>query len=581
MRLVLVTPLSLVALTAAKCYEPTLAHLPPDYDVEHPILRNAFGHLKALLTIAASAPEHDANSFSVEITSSKQSLWAHHHTARERNASRPDIPAVNGDALYRIASVTKCFTVLGILQQHAAGTLSLDDPVDTFFEGMRGENKGSIPWKDITLRSLASQLSGIPREFTLSDFISVPAHSPSSPANLGLPPLSREGHGLPDCVEYASHNETVCTGDDLVDTITTRKPLFAPNQQSTYSNLAFELLGLVIANVTNQTYESYINDAIFEPLGMTKSTLKTPPDSAGVIPSGPGYWEYDEGVQAPTGGIFSSSSDLSRFLRYVLTHYNALTTSANWMQPASPTRGVRSFYGMPWEIFHSDRVLLNTQRTVRFVTKGGGQPGYSSIIMVLPEYDLGITILVAGPPTLLEKLQEASAEVVRAAEQLAILELQQRYSGTFVSPDPSLNSSITLTADHRGLIIEEFISNSTDVPRKILPMLAGPDVGETTVFQLVPTLLYQDEKEQQGERWRFVMLNQRSEEDQDIFDDFCSENLDVLLYAGLPFNEVVFWTGPGGRINDLHLTGFRADLTRIIARAEPESFDSQQESMEL
>ena len=112
-------------------------------------------------------------------------------------------------------------------------------------------------------------------------------------------------------------------------------------------------------------------------------------------------------------------------------------------------------------------------------------------------------------------------------------------------------------------------------------MLAGPDVGETTVFQLVPTLLYQDEKEQQGERWRFVMLNQRSEEDQDIFDDFCSENLDVLLYAGLPFNEVVFWTGPGGRINDLHLTGFRADLTRIIARAEPESFDSQQESMEL
>jgi CubicO group peptidase (beta-lactamase class C family) len=581
MRLVLFAQCFLLACGAAKCYEPTVAHPPPEYDADHPILRTAFDHLKALLTITVAAPEHDTNSFSIEITSSKQSLWAHHHTARERNASRPDNPVVNGDALYRIASVTKCFTALGILQQHAAGNLSLDDPVDKFFEGMRGEHRGNIPWKDITLRSLASQLSGIPREFTLSDFIHVPADSPTAPVNLGLPPLSPEGLGLPECHEYSSQPETACTGDELVNAITAREPLFAPNQQSTYSNLAYELLGLVISNVTNQTYDAYIRDAIFAPLGMSKSTLKTPPDSAGVIPSGPRYWDIDEGVQAPTGGIFSSSSDLSKFLRYVLTHYNAITPAVNWMQPASPTRGVHSFYGMPWEIFHSDRVLLTSRRAVRFVTKGGGQPGYSSIVMVLPEYDLGITILVAGTPNLLAKVQEASAEVVRAAEQLAVLQLQQRYAGTFVSPDSSLNTTITLTADHRGLIIEEFISNATDVPSKILPWLVGPEQSKSSVFQLVPTLLYQDEKEQQGERWRFIMVDKRLEEEEDIFDEFCSENVDLLMYAGQPFNEIVFWKGPNGMVNDIHLTGFRANLTRIIAHVESESHDSQQESMEL
>ncbi|KAF2688546.1 beta-lactamase/transpeptidase-like protein [Lentithecium fluviatile CBS 122367] len=565
---------SLLALVQAKCYEPTVAHPLPEYDAAHPILRNAFAHIKALLTIAVQAPEYATNSFSVQVTSSKESLWAHHHTARERNASRPDIPEVNGDALYRIASITKAFTVLGILQLHAAGNLSLEDPIDKFFEGLRGERSGSIPWGDITLRSLASQLSGIPREFAQSDMINAP--SGLTPEDYGLPPVSRKG--LLECDEYSPDYEKACTADDLIRTITAREPLFAPNQQSTYSNVAFELLGLVISNVTNQTYDAYINEAIFKPLHMSKSTLKTPPDSAGVIPSGPEYWDVDEGVQAPTGGIFSSSSDLSKFLRYVLTHYNGITTSANWILPASPGRGVRSYYGMPWEIFHTDRVLLNSQRAVRFVTKGGGLPGYSSIIIILPEYDLGITILVGGPPALFERLQEiVTTELVRAAEQLAILQLQQRYLGTFISPDPSLNSSLVLTADHRGLVLEKFISNSSDVMGTLFPQFFGPDRAKNMYFPLVPTLLYRDEKKQKGERWRFVYADKRTDAEPEVWDDFCPDNIDLLQYAGKPFNELVLWEGPNGIINDIQLTGFRANLTRIIVGADSEG----RENLEL
>jgi CubicO group peptidase (beta-lactamase class C family) len=584
MRLVSLAQLTIFGLSAAKCYEPLLAFPPPEYDVEHPILRTAFDHLRALLTIAVDAPEHDRNSFSVEITSSKRSLWSHHHTARERNASRPDIPTVNGDALYRIASVTKAFTVLGIFQQHVVGNLSLDDPVDKFFEGLRAEQKGNIPWKDITLRSLASQLSGIPREFAISDSFRAPPDSPGGGLSMGLPPLSPEDPDLPDCREYAPHDEadTACTGEDLIKSITTREPLFAPNQQSSYSNLAFELLGLVISNVTNKTYEAYIQDAIFEQLDMSKSTFRTPPDNAGVIPSGQAYWDLDEGVQAPTGGIFTSSSDLSKFMRYVLTHFNAITTSTNWIQPASMSRGMQAYYGMPWEIFYTDRILLNTKRVVRLITKSGDMPGYSSVVITLPEYDLGITILVAGPPGLREKIQElVSTGVVRAAEQLAILQLQERYAGTFISPDPSLNSSVVLTVDHRGLIMKKFISNSTDVPAKVLPGMLGPDRAKTAIYQLVPTLLYQDEKKQEGERWRFVFVEERTDGEHEIFDDMCWEMVDLMLYGGLPFNEVILYRGPNGRVDDLHLTAFRANLTRIIHNVEPGTHADQQDSMEL
>lgn len=153
-----------LGLVSATCYEPSQAHPLPNFDPDDVLLKNAFANIETALNLVAAASEFDSTSFSVEVTSSRESLWAQHHTARERNASRPDVPVVNGDANYRIASITKAFTVLGILYQHKAGNLDLDDTLDNYLAELKEEQEGSVPWKDITLRSLASQLSGIPRE---------------------------------------------------------------------------------------------------------------------------------------------------------------------------------------------------------------------------------------------------------------------------------------------------------------------------------------------------------------------------------------------------------------------------------
>jgi CubicO group peptidase (beta-lactamase class C family) len=568
--------LCLVVRSSAKCGENMVAHPPPEYDASHPLLRDAFAHISTSLDIIIGDPEYNSTSFSVEVTSSKETLWAYHHTARERNESRPDIPHVNGEALYRIASITKTFTVLGILKQHEAGNLSLDDPVDKYIEDLRGKQNGSIPWHDITLRSLASQLSGLPREFGQSDLINPQSYGPFTAEEVGLPPVSQDG--LLKCDEYSDNFDTPCTADDLLRMLKNFDPLFAPNQQSSYSNVAFELLGLVIQNVTNQTFESYIDEAIFKPLDMTKSTFSLPPDSAGVIPLKPHYWDVDEGVQNPTGGIYSSSTDLSKYLRYILTHFNSITTSLNWMNMVSPSKDLHTFYGMPWEIFQSDRILSNSQRTVRFVTKGGGLPSYTSLIILVPEYDLGITLLLAGPPNFFSKLLEmVSVQVVRAAEQLAISQLEQLYAGNFVAPDPHLNSSMTLAADHRGLFIEKFISNGTDVFNERLAKFVG---SKKLLIRMVPTLLYRDEISKRGEKWRFLVGAEPSEEKEDIWDDFCPTNVETLLYAGRPWNEIVLWqAGNGGSFNDLELPAYRVNLTRIIARSAPHG--GSQEQLEL
>lgn len=134
---------------------------------------------------------------------------------------------------------------------------------------------------------------------------------------------------------------------DLLNAMKSKIPIFAPNQQSTYSNVAFELLGIVIERVTGQTYRSYIEEAIFKPLNMSKSSLSLPPDEAGVIPSGQNYWDVEEGIQSPTGAIYSSSTDLSKYLRYILTHFNGITHALSWFNPASSARGLNTFTEFP------------------------------------------------------------------------------------------------------------------------------------------------------------------------------------------------------------------------------------------
>jgi CubicO group peptidase (beta-lactamase class C family) len=148
----------------ARCYNPSPAFPLPNFSQDSEQFKWVVASIEKSLKHVVSDGSFATSSYSVEITSSKETLWSSHHTARDRNESRVGAKVVDGNSVYRIASITKTFTTLGILQQHAAGNLSLDDPISQYIAELQGPQSGNIPWKDITLRTLASQLSGIPRE---------------------------------------------------------------------------------------------------------------------------------------------------------------------------------------------------------------------------------------------------------------------------------------------------------------------------------------------------------------------------------------------------------------------------------
>jgi CubicO group peptidase (beta-lactamase class C family) len=450
---------------------------------------------------------------------------------------------VDGDSQYRIASISKTFTTLALLYQHEAGNLSLDDPVDLYVPELAAEDSGAVPWKDITLRIMASQLSGIPRETDQSDVI----NSPTDPTKIGLPPASRKGSGLPDCYQY-SHYRTPCTRDQLLDYLKIRQPIFAPNQKSTYSNANFELLGMVISNVTGMSYEDYIAQAIFGPLNMTFSSTSTPPDTHAVLPLGQGFWDVQQGLHIPTGGIYSSANDMSKYCRYILTHYNAIATGVNWLMPASWSDSSSSFYGMPFEIYRADNILVESRRPVTFVTKSGGLPMYFTIMILIPEYGLAVNILTAGNQDLKEELIKAvTVDLVRTADTAIWGAIDKRYSGDYSPYNSPLNSSMSISSTpSTGLIVNSFVSNATDVFEALLPHAPGGSENRPWRAQLVPTYLYKNESTQQGEVWRMTLSHERDEKSgEGPWDDFCITDLDYASYGGLPLNEVVFWREEG------------------------------------
>ncbi|KAK3111907.1 hypothetical protein LTR53_012380 [Teratosphaeriaceae sp. CCFEE 6253] len=555
--------LTLLATVSAKCFDPSPAFPVPSWtgSSSHS-LQPAFHRIATALDQLAQDPQYDTTSFSLSLTSPTRTLFTHHHTARRHNATRPGDTAISSRSRYRIASITKTFTTLALLHQHAAGNLSLDDAVSTHIP----ELAGAVPWHAITLRQLASQLSGLPREIAQADLL----NALSDPTKFGLPPVNQDDEDLdlPECYEYRDYQP--CNWTDLLPHVSrTAKPIFAPGQASTYSNANFELLGLVLERATNTTFSGLMHRSIFEPLGMNSTTLHAPTsDEHAVLPVGQFFWDVDEGVHNPTGGIYSSSEDMMRYARYVLTHYNALATGVNWFLPASWSGGnLGTFYGMPWEILRTTDLLPESERPVTLVTKSGGVPMYFSRLTFLPEYGLAAMILVGGSSGILDKIQDiVIMNLVPEAEAQCWAGFEGTYTGAYAAAQSTrLNSSLTLAASpSKGLQLTSFVSNGTDVFATLLAIYADALglANSSWRVQLTPTLLFKNETSKQGEIWRMLVVSDREEggKKRGVWgEDFCLTDVDPNSYAGLPLNEAVFWHERGV----LELPAWRVELAKI------------------
>src|SRR5215204_5011990 len=257
--------------------------------------------------------------------------------------ARPGGDAPTPQTPFIIGSLTKSFTALAVVQLVEDGKVELDAPIQRYLPWFRVADPQASA--QITVRHLLNQTSGLPQ---LS----------------GLRPLA-DFDDSPDASERQAR---------ALSTLKLTRPVGSAWE---YTNMNYNLLGLIIEAASSESYEGYIQHHIFAPLDMTHTYTSQPGAKHNGMAVGYRYWFAipfaEPNLPIPRGslpaaGLISSSEDLARYLIAHLNegrYDNAQILSAAGIdelhRPAVEANAMGLYfdhYGMGWIIEETARTRI-------------------------------------------------------------------------------------------------------------------------------------------------------------------------------------------------------------------------------
>jgi CubicO group peptidase (beta-lactamase class C family) len=286
--------------------------------------------------------------------------------------SGPDERPVTPRTSFVLGSMSKSFTALAIMQLAEKGKVDLDAPVQRYLPWFRVASPQASA--RITVRHLLNQTSGLPEN--------------ASRARGADSTLEAHVRALGD-VELAH----------------------PPGTTYEYSSPNYQILGLIVQEVSGQPFGEYVQHNIFDPLEMDDSFVsQTEARRAGTMAIGHRYWfgrpvaadlSYEEG-RLPSASLISSSEDMARYLtahlnegRYEQAAVVSPDAMAELHRPAAKS-GEGYSYAMGWRVGPIDGVPA--------IHHGGTLPHFRGKMVLLPEEGWGVVVLTnassfVGSPT--------------------------------------------------------------------------------------------------------------------------------------------------------------------------------------
>lgn len=255
-------------------------------------------------------------------------------------------------SVFPIGSITKSFTAVSIMQLEEKGLLSLDDPISKYIDGhVRGD--------DITIHHLLTHTSGLTREGKF---------------------LGEYGVPLNENVEYIAKNNKI---------------QFEPGEDFLYSNAGYIMLAGIIEKVSGESYNDYIKNNIFDPLGMDASRGGIDNTYAEDQPIG---YQIKTGEPSTmkifnfmsitgSGNLYSTTEDMFKYSRTLCNE--ALLTRESLDKIFTPYFGDWSSYGYGygWDLIE--------RYGHKKISHGGciGNGGYNSLMIRYPKQDYVLIFL--------------------------------------------------------------------------------------------------------------------------------------------------------------------------------------------
>lgn len=262
------------------------------------------------------------------------------------------------DTKFRIASVTKPFTAVLILQLAAESKLDLNKPITTYLNDYPKEQGDKI-----TVHHLLTHTSGLIRDV--------------------------------DTDKKQFHNPK-----QIVELISKEPLLFEPGERFEYSNCGYNLLGYLIETITRKSYQEVLEEKIFKPLNMQnsgyyrhKTVLKN--RSSGysnnfIDYKNSNYFDFSNAYAS--GAIYSTVDDMFLFDQALYSEKllpKSLLDLAFSKQVADKDYG--GYYGYGWEIV--EKPIGNSDSKIETTSHSGSLPDYCAVFTRIPSTQTTIIIL--------------------------------------------------------------------------------------------------------------------------------------------------------------------------------------------
>jgi CubicO group peptidase (beta-lactamase class C family) len=343
--------------------------------------------------VAAFVKQHRLPGAAAGVVVGDELVWSAGHGFADVGTERPH----DARTLFRIASITKTFTATAILQLRDEGKLHLDDPAVAYLPELREARSPHGLIETVTIRRMLSHESGL----------------------MGDPPGARWFHD-----EYESSPAVnLAKAAEIATTI-------PPNLQQKYSNIAYQLLGEVVARVGGRPYVDTIHERILDPLQMTSTGFHPlPPElearrAVGYRPR----WMTDaftpatglSEFPAAEGGLQSCVDDVARWLSAQFAVQDAPEGHRTVLADATLREMQRPRYleGDTWEEAWCIGWYAHRKKDTVWIQHSGGLPGFSTNASFHPGERVGAIALlngVAPPSNLAMELGALALEAVRKA----------------------------------------------------------------------------------------------------------------------------------------------------------------------
>jgi len=324
----------------------------------------------------------------VGVVADQELVWARGFGFADVKAKLPMTAATK----FRMASHSKLFTAIAMMQLREDGKLRLDDPVSKYLSWFKAKPAGDDDGP-ITIEQLLSHSSG----------------------------LQREAGDHWTSYEFP-------TADELKRLYASRQSAFAPSVRWKYSNLAYAVAGMVIEQVSGERWADYVSRHIFGPLGMTASSVdqnvtgltvpygrRMPDGTREVLPF------VDARGMAAATGVTSNVEDMAKFVSAQFRggpRGGAQVVSAGSWREMHRVRSVEEDWNSGTGLgFDISRINGRT-----WVGHGGGYPGNTTETLIQLDDKVGVIVLTntndSNPMDIARQLISSVGQAVARASAL-------------------------------------------------------------------------------------------------------------------------------------------------------------------